>query len=300
MSDIGITVGVATCGRPDALERCLRALAAQSAAPSEVIIVDQAPSESSRAVIAASGLPAAHLEQAKLGVSVSRNLALSSATQSVLAVTDDDCAPDPGWLAAVGRALDREPRSDAVTGPILPLGEAPPNTIAISLREADVSVDHSAPTIPWDVGSGGNFAARVSLLRDCGGWDERLGPGSRGRAAEDAELIYRLLLASARIRYEPTAVVRHEWQTPARRLETRWSYGYGVGAMCGLWLARRDAYALRMLAAYSRLHIRPLFGAVRRRERYRAAEHWRALASLVPGLAYGVRASRMPASSLRG
>jgi GT2 family glycosyltransferase len=298
VSGIGITVGVATCGRPDALGRCLRGFAAQSAPPSEVIVVDQAPSEQARAAVEASGLVAVrYLEQPRLGLSASRNLALASAAEPILAVSDDDCVPDASWLAAVGRALERQPTPGAVTGPVLPLGDGSPDTFAFSLRDSMVPTDHVGRMIPWSVGSGGNFAARVSVLRDCGGWDVRLGAGSGGQAGEDAELFYRLLLAGAMIRYEPTAVIRHEWQTRARRWATRWSYGYGVGAMCGLWLARRDAYALRMLAAFARLHLRPLLGGLRHRDRTRVAEHARALASLAPGVVYGLHAAKAPPSS---
>jgi GT2 family glycosyltransferase len=296
VSGIGITVGVATCDRPEALGRCLRGLAAQSAPAAEVIVVDQAPSEEARAVVAGSGLDARYLEQPSLGLSASRNLALESATQPVLAVTDDDCVPDPGWLAAVGEALERQPVPSGVTGPVLPLGDGSPETFALSLRDSMAPVDHSGRVIPWSVGTGGNFAARVSTLRDCGGWDERLGVGTPGLAGEDAELFYRLLVAGAMIRYEPIAVMRHEWQTSERRRATRWSYGYGVGAMCGLRLARRDVYALRMLTAYSRLHLRPLLSGLRHRDRGRISEHARALASLGPGLMYGLRVARTPPS----
>jgi hypothetical protein len=59
--------------------------------------------------------------------------------------------------------------------------------------------------------------------------------------------------------------------------------------MCGLWLARRDLYALAMLGSYARLHARPLLGGLRRRDWVRAAEHSRALASLAPGLVHGLR-----------
>jgi GT2 family glycosyltransferase len=144
------------------------------------------------------------------------------------------------------------------------------------------------------VGSGGNFAARRSLLLEAGGWDERLGAGSGGQAAEDADLFRRLLLAGAVIRYDPAAVVRHEWQTRARRVSTRWSYGHGVGAMIGLAMADRDPYAIRMLAAYSRLHVKPLLRGLAGRDRDGTAEHGRALGSLAPGIAYGLRAARMP------
>ena len=296
MSELGITAAVATCGRPAGLGRCLRSLAAQASPPVEVIVVDQAPSEEARATAAASGLPAVrYLEQERLGLSASRNLALRCAAGAVLAVTDDDCAADPSWLAAVAAAFERQPSPEAVTGPVLPLGEGAPGTYAISLRESDVPVDYSGRIIPWSIGSGGNFAARTATLAAIGGWDERLGAGSRGQAAEDAELFYRLLSSGALVRYEPAAVIRHEWQLRSRRLSTRWSYGFGIGAMCGLRLARADPYAIRMLGHYSALHVRPLLGGLRRRDRGRIAEHGRALASLVPGLAYGVRAAGRPA-----
>jgi GT2 family glycosyltransferase len=297
VSGIGITVGVATCGRPDALGRCLQGLAVQNAPPSEVIVVDQAPSAEARGVVAASGLKGArYLEQPRLGLSASRNLALASASEPALAVTDDDCVADPGWLEAVARALERPPTPGGVTGPVLPLGEATPDTFAVSLRESIIPADHSGRVIPWTVGTGGNFAARVSDLRSRGGWDERLGAGSPGQAGEDAELLYRLLVTGALIRYEPGAVMRHERQTRERRRSTRWSYGYGVGAMCGLWLARRDAYAVRMLAVFARYQLRQLLGGVRWGDRTRVAEHARMLAGLGAGLGYGLRAARTPPS----
>jgi glycosyltransferase involved in cell wall biosynthesis len=295
VSGIGITVGVATCGRPDGLARCLRALAAQTTPAAEVIVVDQDPSEEARAAVAASPLAAVrYLEQPRLGLSASRNLALGSASETVLAVTDDDCVPEPTWVASIVAALERPPAPDAVTGRIVPLGPPPPGAYAISMRESEVPVDHVGRAIPWDVGTGGNFAARVATLRACKGWDERLGTGSRGQAAEDVDLFYRLLVAGSVVRYEPAAVVRHEWSPRARRLATRWSYGYGVGAMSGLWLARRDLFSMTMMGAYARPHVRSLLGAVRRRDRNGGVERVRALTSLVPGIVYGLRAARRP------
>jgi GT2 family glycosyltransferase len=289
-------VGVATCGRPESLRTCLAGLAEQRLAPAEVIVVDQAPSDGARTEVARSGLAAArYVEQERLGLSASRNLALRETGSSVLAVTDDDCVPDPGWLEGLAGAFARLPRPDAVTGPVLPLGEPPPGGFAISLRVSTEPVDHRGRKQPWGVGSGGNFAAPVDLLRRVGGWDERLGAGSGGMAAEDADLLYRLLLEGALVRYEPAAVVRHAWQTRERRLATRWSYGYGVGAMSGLTLARRDLYALRMLAGYGRPHVRGLAAALLRARREAVGEHGRALASLAPGLLYGLRASSKPA-----
>ena len=175
----------------------------------------------------------------------------------MLAITDDDCAPGAGWLATLAAALERHPTPAAVTGAVLPLGARPPGLHAISLRMDTRAVDYHGRMRPWIAGSGGNFAASSDLLRRHHGWDERLGPGSPGQSFEDAELLYRILREGGVVRYEPAAVVRHEWQTWATRLATRSSYGHGIGAMCGLWLRRGDVFALRLFAGYARaeLHV---------------------------------------------
>ncbi len=291
MSSHELTVAVATCGRPAGLERCLAGLAEGVVAPGEVIVVDQDPSREARAVVEACGIEQRHyIEQVRLGLSASRNLALASASGSLLAVTDDDCMPDRGWVQAILAAFARAPTPAAVTGPVLPLGPQPPGTHAISLRPISTTVDARGQILPWRVGSGGNFAAPRALLRDHGGWDTRLGTGSPGKAAEDAELLYRLLRAGGVVRYEPDAVVRHEWQTWERRLATRYSYAYGVGAMCGMWLRRGDRFAMRMFLTYANDHARALARAARAHDRGTVNEHARGVGGLLPGLLYGLQA----------
>jgi GT2 family glycosyltransferase len=295
MSAPAITVGVATCGNPTALERCLRALAGQDEPAAAVIVVDQDASAPARAVAEASGIePVRYLEQPRLGLSASRNLALRSTETANLAVTDDDCAPDPGWLQALTGALARPPEPEAATGRILSPGTAPPGLFPVAQRRDESPCDYEGRTRPWAVGSGANFAASVAVLRALGGWDERLGTGSAGMAGEDTDLLDRLLATGATVRFEPGAIVRHDWQTREHRRATRWSYGYGIGAMCGLRLARGDWFGLSMLSDYARLHLRPLLGALGRRQRRQTSEHARALASLGPGVLYGLRSARRP------
>jgi GT2 family glycosyltransferase len=284
-----IAVAVATCGRPEALARCLGGVAEQTIAAAEVLVIDQAPTTAARAAARAGG--ARYIEQPRLGLSASRNLALDVATAPVLAVTDDDCRPDPGWVEGIGIALARSPAPGAVTGPVLALDDDGGGSYAVSQRGSQVPLDHAGRVAPWHVGTGANFAAPTELLRRCGGWDERLGVGSPGKAAEDADLLYRLLVDGHVIRYEPAAVIRHARQSRERRLATRWSYGYGIGVMCGLRLVRRDAFALRMLTEYGRMQVRPLAHAIRRGDRHAMSERIRALAGVAPGVVHGLRAS---------
>jgi O-antigen biosynthesis protein len=286
-----LTLAIATCGRADALARCLAAVRSQTRAPNEIIVVDQDPAEAVRIAIRDSGLSVRYFEQPRLGLSASRNLALAEATGDVLAVTDDDCFPDPGWAAAVSKAMEEDSSLNGVTGPILPPpGAAPPDMFATSSRPSKESRLFSGRTIPWAVGSGANFSARVKDLKRIGGWDERLGVGTRGKAAEDCEIIDRLLAAGGVIRYDGEALMHHEWQSKERRKSTRWSYGFGIGALCGLRLAERDGYGFRMLASYSRMKLREIRPELRHGRWNGVRERLTALSALLPGCLYGLRA----------
>jgi hypothetical protein len=139
------------------------------------------------------------------------------------------------------------------------------------------------------VGSGGNFAAWRQRLLAIEGWHEGLGAGSPGQAGEDAELFHRLLRRGGRIRYAGEAIVRHAWGDEARRQATRSSYGFGVGAVCGIAARSGDRFAGRMLADYGSTHVRHLAHAARARDLGRLEEHLRALGSVPGGLAYGWR-----------
>jgi GT2 family glycosyltransferase len=290
-ASVRLTLAIATCGRAEVLSRCLEAVRAQTRVPDEIIVVDQDPTEEARALVRSSELAIKYYEQPKLGLSASRNLALSRANGGLLAVTDNDCAPDPQWVEAIIAAFEDDTALCAVTGPILaPVGEPPPTMTAISLRQSLERRLFAGREIPWAVGSGANFAARTDELRRIRGWDERLGVGTPGMAAEDCDLIDRLLRAGNSICYAKDAVVRHDWQTRERRYRTRWSYGFGIGALCGLRFAAADSFAARMLRSYSRMHLGKMMRAVARLDLDQMSQHVLAVTALVPGCIYGLRA----------
>ena len=182
---------------------------------------------------------------------------------------------------------------DAVTGRVLPLGPEQPGLYAVSSRTSSSPADFAGLALPWLVGTGGNFAARRDWLLRVGGFDERLGAGSPGGSGEDMDLLYRLLKAGARIRYEPQAVVFHERQPRERRLASRSAYGRGIGACCGLWLRGRDPHALAVLAGWLRMRGGMAAGAVWRRQWGGVREELLVLGGTARGLFYGLRAGRM-------
>ena len=358
MRTADLTVAVATLDRPQGLARCLEALAAGTVLPAEVIVVDQGREA---APVLELGLPVRYLRQERRGLAASRNLALAEARCPVLAVTDDDCVPDAGWVAALEEALGPHPPApspirtpgppgegevatsgfppthlrffqtgraregeelagvtppspggrpaegrdgmgegsgvrapDAVTGPVLPLGPEQPGLYAVSSRIATSPADFTGRALPWLVGTGGNFAARREWLLRAGGFDERLGAGSPGGAGEDMDLLYRLLRAGARIRYEPRAVVFHERQPRERRLASRSAYGRGIGACCGLWLRGRDLHALAVLGGWLRMRGAMAAGALRRGQWGSVREEMLVLGGTARGLVYGLTSGRTP------
>ena len=250
----GISVAISTLDRPESLGRCLDALLAGQALPAEIVVVDQAADRRAEEVLSVRRSPGGpdlvYLRQPKRGLGASQNLAVTTARQPIVAVTDDDCIPDPTWLAVIEKVFKAPDAPDVLTGRALPLPPEGERTEPVSSRVSAKRRDFRGRALPWEVGSGNNFALRREWFDRIGGCDERLGPGAPVRGGVDMDLFYRLLRAGARARYEPDSLVFHERQTRAARLARRPMYGRGMGACCALWLRQGDHYALRVLAGW--------------------------------------------------
>ena len=287
-----LTAAIATLDRPAALARCLGALLSGDVLPAEVIVVDQSRDEATKSVVEqrpASAVPVMYVRQQRRGLAASRNAAMARACYPVVAVTDDDCVPGRGWIAAIDRAFAAPDAPHAVTGRVLPLGPDVPGLHVVSPREGAVRTEFRGKVVPWLVGSGGNFAVTRAWSDRVGRYDERLGAGSQGKAAEDMDYLYRLLRAGAHVRYEPEAVVYHERQSKARRLASRASYGYGTGAFCGIWLRQGDVYALRILGCWLYWQCGELVRAMGRRQWMQAYQRSLSLCGTMRGFTYGLR-----------
>ena len=286
-----ISVVIPTIGRAAALERCLIGLRDGRRLPDEVVVVDQSEGSMIEQVTRDLDTGWTSLRRIALpprGVSAARNEGWRTATCRFVAFTDDDCVPEQGWLAAVELAFARDAGLDATTGQVRGLGPRTPGSHAVSTRTDQRERTYTGRSLPWRVGTGGNLAVRREALEHLGGFDPRLGPGSAGQAAEDIDLLYRLLVAGCRIRYEPRALVYHERQSTHRRRLTRTSYGHGLGAFAGVTLRRGDPYGAVILAAWVAGRVRLLAGATLRPSRPRAADRALDERLLLRGVARGL------------
>jgi GT2 family glycosyltransferase len=106
-----VTVIIPTYGRPKALNECLRALERQTyEGPWELIIVDDgSPTPVS---INTTSLPSFMvIRQNNAGPSAARNRGVEAASGVWVAFTDDDCLPEPDWLATMMEAAAQHPQA---------------------------------------------------------------------------------------------------------------------------------------------------------------------------------------------
>lgn len=115
------SVVIPTYERPRQLDACLRALSAQQYPPSafEVIVVDDGSKQPPREIVSrfATNVRVRLLEQRNVGPAAARNHGASAARGAHVVFTDDDCQPDPLWLAALGACVAENPHA-AVGGRI--------------------------------------------------------------------------------------------------------------------------------------------------------------------------------------
>jgi GT2 family glycosyltransferase len=280
-----IAVAISTRDRPDALARCLESLQAGRVQPKEIVVADQSDTPSATE-------PARRIAARPGGLAAAQNDAVRATTAPVVAVLDDDCVADPGWIEALEHAFSAHPDMALVGGRVLPLGASGDRAFAVASRTSPTRREFSRPAAPWNVGSGNNFAVRREWFERVGGCDERLGPGTPGRGGLDMDLFYRILRDGGRALYEPGAVIHHEPATRAGRLERRRPYGYGMGAACGLRLREGDRRALLLLAGWVGLRVRVLGSALLSARWDALREEALVLSGTGAGLAHGLREDR--------
>src|SRR6185312_11313170 len=115
--------------------------------------------------------------------------------------TDDDCYVAPDWLARIVEKFDADPAL-ALLGGRIDLHD--PTDLAISVKPVGEIIEYTDPYVHMAIIYGANFAARRTLLQAIGGFDPRLGAGSRRNlASEDLEFMYRAHKSGVRVKYFP-------------------------------------------------------------------------------------------------
>jgi GT2 family glycosyltransferase len=128
------------------------------------------------------------------GASNARNAGVAATAAPLIAFTDDDCRPGPGWVSTILRVFDQEPEASLVFGRVhLPPLEKE-GDYAASFEPRQRLQRAVVPTPDGDLGIGANFAIKRHVLAALGGFDPLLGPGAPFfRGAEETDLLIRAL-----------------------------------------------------------------------------------------------------------
>lgn len=214
-----ISVVICTRDRTDLLKGALEALLALDYPDREIIVIDNAPTNTSTAEFVAR-LPVRYVKEERPGLDWARNRGIAEARHEIIAFTDDDVRPDRGWLRAIASAF-ADPEIMAVSGLV---AAAELETLAqmqfeliyggmlqkLDRRKINGS-ELSVQQLLWasDYGVGANMAFRRQVFAEVGNFDVALDVGTATRGGGDIEMFHRILAKGYATFYEPLAFVWH-------------------------------------------------------------------------------------------
>ncbi len=250
-------LSVIICSRNGAagVDRCLRALAAQTIRPdTEVIVVDDGSIDGTADVARGHGAVVLRHETSR-GPASARNTGARVAGAPILAFLDDDCEPEPRWaeqlvgayrgdVIGVAGALLAGGRPGFMTGYLARHNPLEPQELNLArssrlwYRLYLYLVRQWAPPRargPQDIYScaAANMSVRHDAFREVGGFDERI-----LFASEDDDLCRRLRQAfpAGRLIFAPAASAVHHFEPSLRdTLRRRLAYGQGAARMHRKW-----------------------------------------------------------------
>lgn len=234
------TIAVCTRNRTDDLKKCLESLMALPDSNQEIIVIDNAPSDSkTQELVSRYFLGVRYILESRPGLDIARNTAIDEAKNEIIVFIDDDAVADRCWLREIIKPFKRE-RVACVTGMTQPLellheGQEAferysPFCKGYTRKVYDTS---SNPLTTGGIGAGVNMAIRKNLVEKIGCFDESLDAGTPTQSGGDHEYFTRILRSGYYIVYQPSAL---NWHRHRRTMaDTRKAiYGYGVG-MYAYW-----------------------------------------------------------------
>jgi GT2 family glycosyltransferase len=283
-----LSIIIASYNRAESLLKFLQELSHQIVPADldwEVVIVDNNSSDGTKSAIAplVEGNPQRYkyLLERRQGKSIALNTGLRAAAGEIMAFTDDDCIPDPKWLATIAREFTSDP-SLSVLGGRVELFDKQDRPVTIRSFPERTPIESRDQLFLFLIGA--NMAIRRKVLDAVGEFDPFLGPGSRiGAVMEDLDLLYRVFRQKFKIIYSPDVLVYHNHgrTTEVQIQALNHRYVVGRGAFYCKHILEGDGKILKMayweVASLTKGMIRDLFVGKK------IQEHGRLLWALLAG-----------------
>ena len=248
-----LSIIIASHNRADSLLKFLRGLSHQVVPDDvhwEVVIVDNNSTDGTKSAIAPlveENPPRyMYLLESRQGKSIALNTGLRAATGEILVFTDDDCIPDPKWLATIAREFASDP-SLGVLGGRVELFDKQDRPVTIRSFPERTSIESRDQLFLFLIGA--NMSIRRKIFDVVGDFDPFLGPGSRiGAVMEDLDFLYRVFREKFKIIYSPDVLVYHNHgrTTDAQIQALNHRYVVGRGAFYCKHILGGDRKVLKM------------------------------------------------------
>jgi GT2 family glycosyltransferase len=198
----------------EVLPRLLDALAAQTT-EHELVVVDAGSTDATAAIARSAGARVVSAPQRNR--SLARNLGVAAASGEVIAFTDTDCVPAPGWASALARCLESAPLA---AGPVHIRARPEPNMA----ERFDLLWRYPQERyVAAGVATSANLGIRREAFDAVGGYDQRFHHG------EDTDLCLRAADAGFAMAWCPAAEVSHPAATSLRAVARR-GFEHGASA----------------------------------------------------------------------
>jgi glycosyltransferase involved in cell wall biosynthesis len=181
-----------------------------------VVVVDNGSRDDTTAIARAHPVVTRVVAEPVPGSYAARNAGVACARGSVLAFTDADCRPRPGWLACGSAALDG---ADLVGGEVVAAVSDRPTTW--ERYDRATYLDQGRAVRDEGYAATANLFVRRAVFDDVGAFDATL------RSSGDLEWGQRATRAGHRLVHAPDAVVEH---LPRRTLRDTWRLHRRLGA----------------------------------------------------------------------
>ncbi len=214
-----ISAIICTHNRDEYLGAAIDTLLDQDFDNYEVIVVDNASTDQTRAVVEArlSHPRLQYIYEATLGLSAARNAGAQAAQGEILAYLDDDAEASRGWLTALLEIYDQNPKVAIAGGRVTliwPENHTQPAWLSVNmtgnLGAYDLGNEITYITQPGLTPRGLNYSIKADFLEEIGGFDTKLGRvGKNLLSNEELYMTEKALKLDYQVAYLPHALVAH-------------------------------------------------------------------------------------------
>jgi glycosyltransferase involved in cell wall biosynthesis len=216
MNSPHLSIVIVTKNRALDLVHCLGSLASQSVKPDELIIVDNASSDTTKMVVQSFRktvkFPVRLVLETKRGYPTIYNRGLREAQFEWVAFIDDDCVPSLHWIKELKSLVSAHPQAAAIVGTTMPYNPQNIYSLATHIFQSEWRHNNSlgAKIINLEIMDNKNIVYNATFLKANNlSYDEQRIVHLNG-AGEDSDLGRQIQSHKGRAYISPTALARHK------------------------------------------------------------------------------------------